>query len=179
MTYEEASGAYSLPDCIRLTEANYRRSRPAFVPPENPAFADFLAREKTGEGSKPQGRIAFDVTNLLKADRVTGIQRVALELARSFLDMSKAGGLEIFFIGLNDTFFEVYERSPDEQWPQFRPTGQTAEFRPGDQFLVVDVIRQRLRKVFSRRLPREEVRCCFQFFRARYHVAGEHRLGGR
>ena len=148
MTYEEASGAYSLPDCIRLTEANYWRSRPAFVPPENPAFADFLAREKTGEGSKPRGRIAFDVTNLLKADRVTGIQRVALELARSFLDMSKAGGLEIYFIGLNDTFFEVYERSPDEQWPQFRPTGQTAEFRPGDQVLVVDVIRNGYEKFF-------------------------------
>lgn len=148
MTYEEASGAYTLPDCIRLTEANYWRSRPAFAPPENPAFANFLARKKTGEGSKLQGRIAFDVTNLLKPNRVTGIQRVTLELARSFLEMSKADGLEIFFIGLNDTFFEVYDRSPDEQWPQFRPTGQTVEFRSGDQVFVVNVIRNGYEKFF-------------------------------
>ena len=140
MTFEESSGKYSLLECIRLTEANYQRSRPNFTPPENPAFADFLVQIKTVEASKRQGRIAFDVTYLLKLDRVTGVQRVAFELARSFLEMSKAGGMELFFIGLKDTSFEVYEPSPDGHKPQFRPTGKIAEFRPGDQALIVDMM---------------------------------------
>ena len=28
----------------------------------------------------------------------------------------------------------------DEQWPQFRPTGKRAVFRPGDQVLIVDMM---------------------------------------
>lgn len=140
MTFEEASGTYSLLECIRLTEAGYQRTRPGFTPPENPAFADFLAQAKIGEAAKLQGRIAFDVTYLLKHDRVTGVQRVAFELAREFLEMSKAGNLEIFFIGLNDTFFAVCEPSPDEHGLRFRPTGKTAEFRPGDRVLIIDVM---------------------------------------
>lgn len=140
MTFEEASGAYSLLECIRLTEAGYQRSRPGFTPPENRAFADFLAQAKYAEGSKLQGRIAFDVTFLLKLDRVTGVQRVAFELARSFLEMSKVGGLEFFLIGLNGTFFEVYESTPNEYGLWFRPAGKTVDFRPGDQVLVVDMM---------------------------------------
>lgn len=140
MTFEEASGKYSLFECIQLTEANYQRSRPAFMPPEDPAFAIFLAQVRTGKAPKLRGRIAVDVTYLLKQSRVTGVQRVAFELIRSFLAMAKAGGMELLFIGLNGTFFEMHEVSFDEHWPQFRPTGNRAAFGPGDQVLIVDMM---------------------------------------
>ena len=140
MTFEEASGKYSLFECIRLTEANYQRSRPVFTPPENPAFADFLGQIKAGKVSNPRGRIAFDVTYLLKQGPVTGVQRVAFELVRSFLEISKAGCVELFFIGLKDTYFEVYRLSAGGPEPQFQPTGKRVEFRPGDQTLIVDMM---------------------------------------
>ncbi len=140
MTFEEASGKYSLLECIRLTEANYQRSRPNFTPPENPAFAHFLAQIKTGKASKLRGRIAVDVTYLLRGGPVTGVQRVAFELIRSFLAISKAGDLELSFIGLKDTYFELFELSRDGHEPQFRPTGKIFEFKLGDQTLIVDMM---------------------------------------
>ena len=97
MTFEEASGKYSLFECIQLTEANYQRSRPAFMPPEDPAFADFLAQVRTGKASKPRGRIACRRDLLAEAKPGNGCSAGGLRLVRSFLAMSKAGGWSFFY----------------------------------------------------------------------------------
>lgn len=46
MTFEEASGKYSLMDCIQLTAAKFRAARPTFQADEQPAFPKLLDKAR-------------------------------------------------------------------------------------------------------------------------------------
>jgi glycosyltransferase involved in cell wall biosynthesis len=140
MTFEEASGKYSLMDCIHLTSAKFQAARPGFHIEENPAFPLLLDKARSNIFSYPLRRLVLDISELLGLSKLTGIGRVALELARQFVSMAKTTGDAVALAGFNGTFFQEYKLADmEEMAPAYglRATGIPMRFAPGDQFLVV------------------------------------------
>lgn len=142
MTFEEESGKYSLYECIQLTEANYHRARPRFAIAESANFPGFIAAAQAGKSPRVRGRMVFDLTCLVGAKNVTGIQRVAMEYARAFKAMADAGKIDLEFVAERGSIFEQQQLevtgSPHEPL-RFSSTGAPYQFQFGDQLFVVDM----------------------------------------
>ncbi len=147
MTFEEKSGAYSLYECIQLTEAKYHRARPQFAIVESADFPGFITAAKAGKSPQVRGRIVFDVTCLVGVRIVTGIQRVAMEYVRAFNAMADAGRLDLEFVAARGNIYERRQLEvtglPHEPL-RFSSTGAPYQFQFGDQLFVVDMRLDRL-----------------------------------
>ena len=140
MTFEEASGKYSLMDCIHLTSAKYQSARPEFRIEENPAFPQLMYKACNNIFSYPLRRLILDISELLGLSKLTGIGRVALELARQFVSLAKITGDAVVLAGFNGTFFQEYTLADmEEMAPTYglKTAGVPMRFGPGDQFLLV------------------------------------------
>lgn len=140
MTFEEASGKYSLMDCIHLTSAKYQSARPGLHVEENSGFPKLLDKARNNIFSYPLRRLILDISELLGLAKLTGIGRVALELARQFVSLAKITGDAVLLAGFNGTFFQEYTLADmEEMAPTYglKTAGVPVRFAPGDQFLVV------------------------------------------
>ncbi|MGB8315574.1 MAG: glycosyltransferase family 1 protein [Aestuariivirga sp.] len=152
MTFEEKSGQYSLFECIKLTEEKYQLARPQFVIAENAAFAALLAQVKAGWTAKQRGRIVMDVTFPMRGAAVTGVERVALELARAFLALADKSELALVFTALKGDVFELVELDAAQaagQTLHFRSCGKPLAFEIGDQLFIVEIQMERLDGYFN------------------------------
>lgn len=152
MTFEEASGKYSLMDCIHLTSAKYQSVRPAFYLEENPDFPELLDKARGNIFSYPLRRLILDVSELLDLPNLTGIGRVALELARELASLAKITGDAVVLAGFNGTFFQEYTLADmEEMAPAYglSTAGVPVRFAPGDQFLVVYMKLGQLDEIFA------------------------------
>jgi alpha-1,2-rhamnosyltransferase len=151
MTFEEASGKYSLIDCIHLTAAKYRAARPGFQVYEQPEFSKLLEKARSNVFSYPLRRLVIDLTGL-RGGKLTGISRVQLELARQLVAMAKITGDAVVLVGFNGTFFQEYILTDMETMAPtygFKATGVPIKFRRGDQFLLVWATFLSLEEFFS------------------------------
>jgi glycosyltransferase involved in cell wall biosynthesis len=140
MTFEEASGKYSLMDCINLTAAKFQAARPAFQIDEEPDFPKLLYKARNDTFSYPRRRLILDVSLLLRQSNLAGIARVELELARQFVALAKITGDAVVFAGFNGKFFQEYTLVDMEiMAPTYglKTMGAPINFAPGDQFLLV------------------------------------------
>jgi glycosyltransferase involved in cell wall biosynthesis len=140
MTFEEASGKYSLMDCINLTAAKFQAARPAFQVDEQPAFPKLLEKARNNTFSYPLRRLILDISELLRQSNLTGIARVELELARQFVALAKITGDAVVLAAFNGKFFQEYMLVDMEvMTPTYglKTTGAPINFRPGDQFLLI------------------------------------------
>ncbi len=140
MTFEEASGKYSLMDCINLTAAKFQAARPAFQVDEQPAFPKLLEKARNNTFSYPLRRLILDISELLRQSNLTGIARVELELARQFVALAKITGDAVVLAAFNGKFFQEYMLVDMEvMTPTYglKTTGAPVNFRPGDQFLLI------------------------------------------
>jgi glycosyltransferase involved in cell wall biosynthesis len=139
MTFEEASGKYSLMDCIHLTAAKFQAARPSVRVDEEPAFPKLLDKARGIIFSYPLRRLVFDVSQLLGRADLTGIGRVELELARQLVALAKITGDAVVLTGFNGTFFQEYTMVDMES---MAPThglttmGAPVRFGSRDQLLV-------------------------------------------
>jgi glycosyltransferase involved in cell wall biosynthesis len=138
MIIEEKSGQYSLMECIRVTEAKYTNARQEFTVNESAAFPEFLEKAKTGQLKSPPRRLVMDVSSVARQSSPTGVGRVELELARRFVAMAAENGFEILFTAFDGKAFEQRQFSAGPPC-EFQPTGMALQFRPGDQFLMVQM----------------------------------------
>lgn len=139
MTFEEASGKYSLMDCIHLTSAKFQAARPTIHVGEQPAFAGILDKARNNTFSYPLRRLVFDISELLGRPELTGIGRVELELARQLMAMAKITGDAVVFAAFNGTFFQEYTLVDMEiMAPTYglTTTGAPVHFGSGDQLVV-------------------------------------------
>ena len=65
MSFEEASGKYSLIECI-LLRAKYQAARPTFQIDEQPAFPELLDKARNNTFSYPLRRLILDISLLLR-----------------------------------------------------------------------------------------------------------------
>jgi glycosyltransferase involved in cell wall biosynthesis len=139
MTFEEASGKYSLMDCIHLTSAKFQAARPSVHVDEKLDFPELLDKARNNIFSYPLRRLVFDISELLGRPDLTGIGRVELELARQLVAMAKITGDAVVLTGFNGTFFQEYTLvDMDSMAPTYglKTTGAPVRFDPADQFLV-------------------------------------------
>lgn len=139
MTFEEASGKYSLMDCIHLASAKFQTTRPGVKVDEQPAFPELLEKARNNIFSYPLRRLVFDISELLGQPDLTGIGRVELELARRLVAMAKITGDAVVLTGFNGTFFQEYTLVDMEAMaPAYglKTTGAPIHFGSTDQFLV-------------------------------------------
>lgn len=142
MTFEEASGQYSLYECIQLTEAKYHRSRPQFEIAENANFSTAIANAQTGNSPQLSRRIIFDVSCLIGIRVITGIQRVTLEYVRALAAMAEAGLLELEFVAARNNTYERYEldvQASAHEAPRFLTLGAPFQFHFSDQLFIADI----------------------------------------
>ncbi len=138
MTFEENSGQYSLHECLKLTEDKYVRARPGFIPAENPDYPEFLAQARRSNFQYPLRRLVMDVSGFVRQQRLTGVGRVELDLARQFAATAAESGHGLLFTAFEGGRFNIYELSGGNR-DRFTPTGTAMQFRRGDYFLLVVV----------------------------------------
>lgn len=85
-------------------------------------------------------RIIYDVSALMKNERVTGIPRVTKTIAHDFVALAAAFGHELIFSNfMKDGFYEVEPAPSDPACLHgFRPTARRVDFRAGDRMIVSD-----------------------------------------
>ncbi|MDO8352446.1 MAG: glycosyltransferase [Aestuariivirga sp.] len=152
MTFEEASGKYSLMDCVHLTSAKFQAARPAVHVDEQPAFPALLQKARNNIFSYPLRRLVLDISELLGRPNLTGIGRVELELARQFVAMAKTTGDAVVLTGFNGTFFQEYTLADMETMaPTYglKTSGAPVHFGPADQFLVSHLNLTQMEKVLA------------------------------
>ena len=152
MTFEEASGQYSLMECIHLTGANYRAARQEFRVDEQSAFPELLAQARRSTFRYPLRRLILDVSNLLRQWNLTGIGRVELELARQFVAMAEFTGDPVVLTAFDGKVFQEYALIDLEVMaPTYglKPVGAAIHFGHGDQFLLVELNFVKMEEFFT------------------------------
>ena len=152
MTFEEASGKYSLMDCVQLTAAKFQAARPTFQVDEQPAFPKLLDKARNNTFSYPLRRLILDVSDLLRRSNLTGIGRVELELVRQFVALAKITGDAVLLAGFNGKFYQEYTLVDMEiMAPTYglKTTGAPINFTHGDQFLLVWAILSKPEEFFT------------------------------
>jgi glycosyltransferase involved in cell wall biosynthesis len=152
MSFEEASGQYSLMDCIHLTAAKYQTARPEFHVDEQPAFPELLDKTRSNTFSYPLRRLILDISNLLRQWNLTGIGRVELELARQLVAMAKITGDIVALTAFDGKVFQEYvlvDMALMAPTYGLKATGVPVHFRPGDQFLLIELNFSDMEKFFT------------------------------
>lgn len=148
MIIEEKSGQYSLMECIRLTEAKYANARQQFTVDESAAFPEFLEKAKQGLLKSPPRRLVMDVSGVARQSSPTGMGRVELQLARQFAAMAAEESQEIAFTVFDGKAFQTCQLAAEPPF-EFKPTGAALQFRPGDHFLMVEMLAGEIDAFFS------------------------------
>ena len=152
MTFEEASGQYSLMDCIHLTAAKFQTARPEFHVDEQAAFPELLDKTRSNTFSYPLRRLILDISNLLRNWNLTGIGRVELELARQFVAMAKITGDIVALAAFDGKVFQEYtlvDMALMAPTYGLKATGASIHFRSGDQFLLTELNFSDMEKFFT------------------------------
>ena len=152
MSFEEESGQYSLMECIHLAGAKYRAARQGFRVDEQSGFPELLDEARRNTFHYPLRRIILDVSNLLRQWNLTGIGRVELELARQFMAMASITGDAVALTAFDGKGFQEYALIDMEVMaPTYglKATGAPIHFRPGDQFLLVELNFAKMEEFFT------------------------------
>ena len=152
MTFDEASGQYSLMDCIHLTAAKFQTARAEFHVEEQPAFPELLDKTRNNTFSYPLRRLILDISNLLRQWNLTGIGRVELELARQLVAMAKITGDIVALTAFDGKVFQEYALVDIALMaPTYglKATGAPIHFRSGDQFLLIELNFSDMEKFFT------------------------------